>query len=115
MPRSLARLVGPAVLSSKRRWTPADARAVLAQLDASGLTIREFAERQGLDRQRLDRWRMRLGRARAPAFVEISASVRGGAIEVVLRAGHVLRVPDGFEAETLRRVVEILDVEKPGC
>jgi len=36
---------------SLRRWSVADARAVLEGQARSGLSMREFAEREGLDEQ----------------------------------------------------------------
>jgi transposase-like protein len=88
---------------------------VLDRLEASGQSVREFAEREGVDRQRLYRWRAQLGATTAPTFVEIARAGSGATIEVVLRSGRVLRVADGFSEETLRRVVEILDDWAPGC
>lgn len=76
-----------------------------------------FAARHGLDAQRLYRWRTQLGAASAvtaPAFVEIKRAA-SAAIEVVLRSGHVLRVPDGFGEETLRRVVATLESPVASC
>jgi transposase-like protein len=115
MPRSLPRGLSHNSLELKRRWSADEARAVLARLDSSRLTVREFAEREGLDRQRLYRWRTQLGSTTAPTFVEIAGPGRGGAIEVVLRSGHVLRVPSEFETETVRRLVEILDDGAARC
>ena len=110
MPRSLTDLV-PTRLSARRRWRAKEARAILKHLDASGLSVREFAVRYGLQMQRLYRWRAQLvssGPAAAPPFVEIERSP-GMAIEVVLRSGHVIRVRDGFGEDALRRVVAVLD------
>lgn len=76
-----------------------------------------FATRHGLDAQRLYRWRTQLGggsAATAPAFVEIKRTAIA-AIEVVLRSGHVLRVPDGVGEETLRRVVAALESPAGSC
>jgi transposase-like protein len=115
MPRSLSRRPSRDSLQLKRRWSPDDARAVLARLGSSRLTVREFAEREGLDRQRLYRWRTQLGPTTPPTFVEIARPARGGAIEVVLRSGHVLRVPSEFDTETVRRLVEILDDGAARC
>lgn len=114
MPRSLTDLV-PARLSARRRWNAREARAILKQLDASGLPVREFAERHGLDAQRLYRWRAQLASAGAPpAFVEIKSSA-SAAIEVVLRSGHVIRVGDGFGEDAFRRVVAVLDAPGTSC
>ena len=115
MPRSIARLV-PTALSSRRRWSAEAARAILDHLDGSALSVREFADREGLDINRIYRWRAQLRSARrrpttAPAFVEIRPKA-AVFIEVVLHSGRVLRVPDGFGEETLRRLVATL--EEPG-
>jgi transposase-like protein len=107
--RELGRLV------RQRRWNAEDARAVLKQLDASGLSVGEFAAQHALDVQRLYRWRAELGRAApAPAFVEIKPAA-SQAIEVALRSGHVVSVPDGFSEDTLRRVVAVLDDQAKRC
>jgi transposase-like protein len=102
-------------LFARRRWSAENARAVLEHLDASAMTVREFAARHGLDAQRLNRWRSQLASARPtppPRFVEIR---RPATIEVALRSGHVVRVPDGFAEETLRRVVAVLDGQGGTC
>jgi hypothetical protein len=49
-----------------------------------------------------------------PTFVEIK-SIATVAIEVLLRSGHVLRVPDGFGEDALRRLVAVLDERDPRC
>lgn len=105
--RELGRLV------RQRRWNADDARAVLKQLDASGLSLGEFAAQHALDVKRLYRWRAELGSA-APAFVEIKPAA-SQAIEVALRSGHVVSVPDGFSEETLRRVVAVLEGQVERC
>jgi hypothetical protein len=107
--RELGRLV------RQRRWNAEDAGAVLKQLDASGLSVGEFAAQHALDVQRLYRWRAELGRtAAAPAFVEIKPAA-SQAIEVALRSGHVVSVPDGSSEETLRRVVAVLEGQAARC
>jgi hypothetical protein len=98
----------------RRRWTEDDARGVLAALDASGVSVSAFAEREGVDPQRIYMWRRRLPAvtpAAGPAFVEL----RPGDIprvEVVLRSGHVLRVPESFDAEALGRLLEVLEAQR---
>ena len=115
MPRRLVDLV-PAGLSARRRWNAEYAGAILKQFEASGMSVREFATRHGIDAQRLYRWRSQLGSEAAgtPAFVEIKPA-GGRAIEVVLRSGHIVRVADGFVEETLRRVVAVLDGTVTAC
>jgi transposase-like protein len=116
MPRPLNRQVPSSFLVGRRRWRREDAREVLERLEASGLSVREFAAREGLDRQRVYRWRAQLGGGsptRMPAFVEVKAIAAPSPIEVVLQSGHVIRVHDGFSAETLRQVVSAL--AEPGA
>ena len=117
MPRALVDLV-PARLSARGRWNAEEARAVLKRLEVSGMSVREFAARHGVQAQRLYRWRAELGSVvattKTPAFVEIKPA-GSRPIEVVLRSGHVVRVPDGFAEETLRRVVAVLDGTVTSC
>lgn len=101
--------------ASRRRWTIVDAEAVLGELDASGLSPGEFAVREGLDVQRLYFWRRRLGARRtvsAPAFVEVRARA-SETVDVVLRNGRVLRVPESVDASSLLRLVEALERSTP--
>ena len=110
MPKSRALTV----YTASRRWTKTDAEAVLAALDASGLTVSAFARREGLDEQRLYWWRRQLGSAApasapvAPSFVEITARPLAH-VEIVLRSGRVLRVAEAIDARTLSRLVETLE------
>lgn len=97
---------------------------------ASGLTAVEFAARHGLAATSLKWWKWRLGtpdrkgaakrhRSRALArttaermspltFVEMSAVVRGEPLELVLPNGLGIRVPTGFDTETLERLLDVL-------
>jgi hypothetical protein len=116
MPRSRSRGVSLFTPATRKRWRAKDAEAVLGRLDSSGLSVPQFAARENLQTQRLYRWRaeLRSGRRKGPAFVEIkpTASVT---IEVVLRSGHVVRVPDGFGEAALRRLVAVLDERGLQC
>jgi transposase-like protein len=108
---------------TRRRWTDDDARAALADLDASGLDVRAFALDVGLDPQRLKRWRRTLAAAESePMFEEVVASPVGpppttevavgvarGWFEVVLVSGRVVRVPESFDAGALDRLLVVVD------
>jgi hypothetical protein len=87
---------------------------------ASGLNVREFCRGERLSEPSFYSWRRTLAErdadaaaSDAPAFVPVH--VRSGptppALEVVLRSGHVLRVPHGFDPDQLRRVVAILEAD----
>jgi hypothetical protein len=100
----------------------------------SGLTLKEFAAEIGVNANTLAGWRWRLSsreavapvaERRVPAFLEIVAPVEehdadeGSAtaaaapgvepLEVVLRSGHLVRVPATFDEGALRRVVAVLE------
>jgi len=114
MPRSKFRKA----VSRAPRWTPEQASRTLRKQAVSGLSIVEFAAREGLEPKRLYRWRERLGAgtvstAPAPTFVEVKAA-RQVRVEVVLRTGHVLFVPDSFDAGALTQLIEILE-RGAGC
>lgn len=79
---------------TRRHWTEADARRVLAELDDSGEPLKTFARARGLVPQRLEWWRKRL---RAPSS--------GGAAAITL-------VPAIMRAEPLgapTAVIRVLD------
>ena len=98
-------------------WRKDEARRVLAKLAASGLTAAEFARRAGIAEKRLRYWRKQLSapkpslamvRVGLRAAPEEARSSRSPALEVV--TGHrVVRVPAGFDAETLGRLLAVLD------
>ena len=107
---------------TRRRWTVDEAQEALAAQERSGLRLRAFATREGLDAQRLERWRRRLAEVAAPAFEEVTppeaaatphddvgVTAQRERFEIVLREGRVVRVPDSFDASSLRRLLEILD------
>jgi transcriptional regulator with XRE-family HTH domain len=105
-------------IRQSRYWTAEDAATVLAAAAESGLSVREFAARNGLVPQRLERWQRKLASARpsAATFVEIAPVLAGSGVrasasgfEVVLRSGRVVRVGAGFDAGELRRLLAVVD------
>jgi hypothetical protein len=115
-------------------------RRMLRLWRRSGLSGREFCAVQGLGEASFYAWRREIARrdeehaaeqgvpARpATAFVQLRvdgvdadaaaasdvAQAASQAIEVVTTQGHVLRVPPGFEADALRRLLSVL--EGPPC
>jgi hypothetical protein len=118
MPRSRPTRPNPEYAGRGRRgyWRIDDARAVLARQAASGLSLRGFALREGLSVARLYRWRREVaGAAGRPAFLEVLPARPRPPVEVVLGTGVVLRVPVGFEDETVRRLVDILGRQGARC
>jgi transposase-like protein len=107
----------PESVLTRARWTTEDARAVLAALDRSGRSVRDFAEEHGLDPQRLYAWRRRVAEGDPITFHEVtvgpgpSASAQGaasGTFELVLASGIVVRVPAMFDAASLARLLDVL-------
>jgi len=91
-------------------------RRLLARHERSGLTLSEFARREGMVAATLYWWRRRLRDAEigvpAPvSFTEVSAVMAkdvGRGFEVVLDGGTTVRVPERFEPAALRMLVEAL-------
>ena len=101
-----------------------EARRCLAALRSSGVSLREWARSRGLDGRSLHAWKMNLERSApkpAPRGGRSSAITRASPMLVELvpppssSARYAVRIGsasvefgDDFEAETLRRVVEVL-------
>src|SRR5262245_49856140 len=95
-----------------RRW--------ISQWQASGLTVRTFCARHGVSTPSFYHWRRVLERraAEEPAFVPVQVVAdptppQASALEVVLVDGRVVRVAPGFDAATLRRLLVVLEGERP--
>lgn len=91
-------------------------RRLFARWERSGLKLSEFARREDLVPATLYWWRRRLREARSTApppvsFTEVSGVVAAGAgrgFEVVLDGGTTVRVPERFDAGSLRMLLETL-------
>lgn len=96
-------------------WREAEGRAVVGAWERSGKSVSTFAKEHGVEPHRVSRWAYRL-RATSGSVrfhpVRLVAGHRGGerpdAIEVVLVDGRRVRVPEGFAAEDLERVLAVL-------
>lgn len=101
-------------------------RGVLARWERSGLTAREFGQRHGIPLSTLTWWRQVFRHAGEPVnaaapnaatgtavvFTEVPRVAAGSAVppivEIILRSGHVVRVPGGVDTDTLQRVLHTL-------
>jgi len=106
-------------LAAKSKWTTADAREVFAAQAGSGLSVAAFTRRLGIGGARLGWWRTRVKlEPPAPAMLRVHvreevAAVNGGTVvEVVVGGGRIVRVPRGFDAGELSRIVAALE---SGC
>lgn len=98
------------------RWmtktTESKWRALIGEQEASGLTVREFAEARGVAPSTLFWWRSKLRRGHraddaqlVPVEVVDAAADQSTAIELVIHDGILLRLPRGFDEADLRRVL----------
>lgn len=96
------------------------------RLEESGLSLRRFAEREGLKAGSLSFWKWKLrharGRKREAAvppveFIELRTEPAPVAVaqpfEVELRSGRRVRVAAGFDAAELARLVVVLEEARP--
>ncbi len=99
----------------------------VARLERSGLSIRAFAEREGLKAGSLSFWKWKVGRksgrrgavpeAEPVRFIELRAEAAAQPtaqpFEVELRSGRRVRVTAGFDAAELARLVVVLEEARP--
>lgn len=106
-------------LARRPYWRERDARRIVEAWRGSGETVSRFASELGVDRRRVSRWVARLDDGtRAVRFVPVRVTEapresRGGPIEIELTPGRCLRVPPGFAADDLRRVLAVLEGRTP--
>ena len=103
----------------RTRWSAEEAGRVLRALEESGLSRREFCEREGLIPERLRRWQRKLGGSRRigslPAGLELRAvqvvgsdRIGGNAFELELPTGVKLHVSYDFDEGSLTRLLGVL-------
>jgi transposase len=98
---------------AEKKW-----RGVLESWDGSGLSLRAFAIREGLNVGSLCAWRRRLSPDGAtstsfvPVVVSDSATRSTEGFEVVLRDGMALRIPPDFDEATLARLLRALGASR---
>lgn len=113
---------GVARVASLRYWKAEDARVVVEAWKESGERLAVFARRHGIKPRRLSQWATRL----EPLSEEIvfhpvqlvqapsDKRAQRDPIEIVLGEGCSVRVPAGFAAQDLERVLGVLGAG-PGC
>ena len=88
-------------------------RARLAAQKQSGVSVKQFCERQGLTEQSFYYWRKRLQAPTSMRFALVEAGPRQGAaertaLELVLNTGERLLIGMGVDTRTLQQVLEAL-------
>jgi hypothetical protein len=88
----------------------------------SGRSIRDYCQEHGLAESSFHFWRSEIarrdqefGERGEPAFMPVTVQREAppSAIELVLASGHVVRVMPGFDTQTLRQLLALL--EEPSC
>ena len=111
-------------MKRRTRWNEKQAREVLAEADASGMTDQEFARRRGIPASRLKRWKAKLSwpsaRGTTPRFAEVvGRGARQGTglaesrVEVILANGRRVLLPPDVQPDRLSALLQAL--ETPGC
>jgi transposase len=106
--------------SKERFW-----RRMVAQWQASGDSVHDFCDRQGLSEASFYAWRrlLRQRDAEEPHFVPVRVSNGSAApphadrassgLELVLGDDRLLRIGPGFDAATLQRLLAVLAEGQP--
>lgn len=103
-------------VAERRYWRAADARIVVEAWRASGEGLGAFSERYGIHPRRVSRWAGQLGSEAEEAVVFHPVRLVAAAlpaeprapIEIMLGDGCSVRVPAGFAAGDLERVLWVL-------
>ena len=93
-------------------------RDAVEQWEGSGLSIARYCRREGLALSTFTLWKRRLASDGRSSLIPVEVVIDDQGMsnvpfEVVLRSGHVVRVPPGFDDASLSRLVAIL--ETGGC
>jgi hypothetical protein len=106
----------------KRRRTPAEIEQIVCEFESSGLNRSQFCRRQGLTLGVLNRYLQRRHAASGSASgvglvgVELAGKKLGAeraascGLAVVLARGRRIAVSAGFDAGTLQRLVQVLEM-----
>ena len=102
-------------MNSQRR-TIEQWRELVAQQQASGLSIDAFCNREGLASSTFFAWRRKVEMPDLPPFVELTHAAistdqpreSNGSLELLLPCGVIVPVRDGVNIALLRQVVEAL-------
>ena len=105
-------------------------RTAMQRWRHSGQNVRSYCLQHGLSEPSFYAWRRtiqerdrqaarsrqqrRARRDAVPTFVPVTVVAAAPALEVVLDDGRSIRVPAGFDAATLRRLLAVLN-EAPSC
>jgi hypothetical protein len=100
-------IVGERSAAKADQW-----RDRITEQQRSGMSVRQFCEKQGLAEHAFYAWRKRVRTAGPPRFALLQPAeaglATGSTVELVLPTGERLRVAADAEAATIRAVLEAL-------
>jgi hypothetical protein len=107
----------------RERQDPERMKTWLSRREHHGWSWAELSRRSGLPVWKLRWWRRRFDRTAEPlarasdAFVAVDVVTLPSAtpIEVVMRSGHRLSVPAGFDEAHVVRLLRVLQAFEAGC
>lgn len=96
-------------LEKREQW-----RAILAEQAGSGQSAAAFCRERGIPQWKFQYWKKQLAAkshpTAVPVFQEVQVAPESASAwaELVFPNGLVLRIPDGFDEERLRRAIETI-------
>jgi len=116
-------------MTTRRKWSEAEKRSIVAEIDAAGGSVSEVARKHGVHASLLFRWRRDLGatplrsvpaRSTSPVFLPVALTppsppvapirtARSSVLEIQLAGGRVVRVDADVDAAKLATIVAELE------
>ncbi len=114
------------VMTTRRKWSAAEKRSIVAEIDVAGGSVSEVARKHGVHTSLLFRWRRDLGatqshsepaRSTSPVFLPVALSppaapiraAHSSVLEIQLAGGRVVRVDADVDAAKLAAIVAELE------
>lgn len=117
------------VMTTRRKWSAAEKRSIVAEIDVADGSVSEVARKHGVHTSLLFRWRRDLGaapsgskpaRSLSPVFLPVALSppsppvtpiraAQSSVLEIQLAGGRVVRVDADVDAAKLAAIVAELE------
>ena len=104
-------------LRARDRWNAQDAEFALSMWEASGLSLMRFARDSGISYKRLTQWKRRLAHRaiETPLFVDVvipkpNKPAPNQSMEIILRNNRAIRLQPGFDSDSVRSLIGLLEV-----
>jgi transposase len=113
-------------MTTRRKWSAAEKRSIIAEIDVAGGSVSEVARKHGIHTSLLFRWRRDLGaapshlepaRSTSTVFLPVALSppvtpiraAQSSVLEIQLAGGRVVRVDADVDAAKLAAIVAELE------